>query len=133
MDILLKNKQKNQVKFGKLGFSFTTLFFGIFVSLFRRDWKVFLPLFILYMSALYFTPIQIITVDGFTSLQMVSDGTLYAQLNGLYTFIVNILGAFFYNRLYTQGLVNKGYLPVSLEAEALLQAHHIKLPYSEQE
>ncbi|MGL4562936.1 MAG: hypothetical protein ACRCVW_03680 [Brevinema sp.] len=129
MQILLKHTEKNKVKFAKLGFSFTTLFFGIFVLLFRKDWKLFLPLFLIYLSGLYFTPFQIITIDGFTSLQILSENSeIYTKINAFLTFFVNVLGSLFYNKIYTQGLINHGFLPVSPEGEALLLAKGIKLP-----
>lgn len=39
MTILLKSKYSSDVKEVKMGFSWTTLFFGIFVPLIRGDWK----------------------------------------------------------------------------------------------
>ncbi|MGL4394703.1 MAG: hypothetical protein ACRCS8_05715 [Brevinema sp.] len=127
MQIILKNRSNHQVKFAKLGFSFTTLFFGIFVPLVRGDWKIFLPLFAIYLSGLYFTPFQIVTIDGFTSIQVLSENSeIYTQINAFLTFVVNILGSLFYNKIYTQALVNKGFLPVSPEGEAFMLAKRIK-------
>ncbi|MGL4560999.1 MAG: hypothetical protein ACRCV0_01750, partial [Brevinema sp.] len=92
-------------------------------------WKLFLPLFLIYLSGLYFTPFQIITIDGFTSLQILSENSeIYTKINAFLTFFVNVLGSLFYNKIYTQGLINRGFLPVSPEGEALLLAKGIKLP-----
>lgn len=40
MKIVLTNKQREAVRV-KVGFSWTTLFFGCFVPIFRKDWKYF--------------------------------------------------------------------------------------------
>lgn len=95
--LVLKNKKNNSIKLGILGFSWTTLFFGGFVPFFRGDWKTFLILLICYIF------------------------TLSNSLNVLYSFVVHILGAFFYNRIYTQYLVNQGYVPMNEEGITLLK------------
>lgn len=47
MFVNLRHSTTNQVKTAKLGFSWTFFFFGIFVPLFRSDWKWFVLGFIL--------------------------------------------------------------------------------------
>jgi len=48
--ITLKNERTGQIRRVPEGFSWTTLFFGIFVPLFRGDWKYF---FITMLLALF--------------------------------------------------------------------------------
>ena len=83
----MKIRVKNNIgktKEIKIGFSWSTFFFGVFVPLFRGDWKWFLI---------------IIGID------------LALTITGL-IFIMPLLMlglAFFYNRLYAKDLYNKGY------------------------
>lgn len=128
MKIFLKHKNKNKVKTSVLGFSWTTFFFGLFVPLFRKDFKMFLPFFLIYMSLFYFAPYNYSMIDGMISFEILDDSGIYSKLSTIFYFMVNILGAFFYNKLYTQGLVNKGFYPISGEGTAILQAYGIKLP-----
>ncbi|NEZ47481.1 hypothetical protein FDF74_09785 [Clostridium niameyense] len=46
MNVNLKNKKTNQLIQAKVGFSWTTFFFGFFPALFRGDWKWALIMFI---------------------------------------------------------------------------------------
>ena len=83
----MKIRVKNDIgktKEIKIGFSWSTFFFGVFVPLFRGDWKWFLI---------------IIGID------------LALTITGL-IFIMPLLMlglAFFYNRLHAKDLYNKGY------------------------
>lgn len=83
----MKIRVKNDIgktKEIKIGFSWSTFFFGVFVPLFRGDWKWFLI---------------VIGID------------LALTITGL-IFIMPLLMlglAFFYNRLYAKDLYNKGY------------------------
>lgn len=68
----------------KVGFSWTALFFGVFVPIVRGDMK---------WAAIY----------GLGSV------ILAAMTGGLSTFVTNILFAAFYNQLYLDELLDKGY------------------------
>ena len=89
----MKIRVKNDIgktKEIKIGFSWSTFFFGVFVPLFRGDWKWFLI---------------IIGID------------LALTITGL-IFIMPLLMlglAFFYNRLYAKDLYNKGYRGLTSE------------------
>ena len=130
--LFLKKQGKNDVKIGVLGFSWTTFFFGMFVPLLRKDFKVFLPLFLLYMgfgaAVFYMMPYTFSEIDGERVLQMTDDLGLYNAFSTAFYFIINIVGAFIYNKIYTQALVNKGYYPVASEGTATLKAYGIKFP-----
>lgn len=83
MKIKVKN-QYNDVKEIKLGFSWTTIFFGILVPLFRLDWK----------TVLVYLAVSVLGwFLGFSSLMTI--------------FIV--VFAFFYNKLYATQLFENGY------------------------
>ncbi len=128
MVIFLKNPKNGKIKKGILGFSFTTFFFGAFVPLFRGDFKMFFPIFLLYAVGLYFMPYTYTNIDGFYSFQIDNSFWLYNAFSSAYYFLINICGAFFYNKIYTQGLVKKGYIPMSEESRAILYSKGIKLP-----
>ena len=77
--INLKHKDTGQVKQVKLGFSWTTFFFGFLVPLFRGDVKWFLIMLLL----------DVVTAK-------------------LASFVVM---DFMYNKIYINGLLEKGYIP----------------------
>ena len=76
----------------KLGFSWTMFFFGVFVPLFRGDWKWFL--IILGIDV-------VLTITGL-----------------IFIMPFLMLGlSFFYNRLYAKDLYDNGYRGLTLEEE----------------
>lgn len=81
--IELRNRN-GVVKKAPQGFSWTVFFFGLFVPLFRKDWKFFLIMF---------------------ALNLVIGAITY----GLGAFIVNLIVAIKYNEWYLEGLQNEGY------------------------
>ena len=76
----------------KLGFSWTTFFFGFFVTLVRGDWKWFL--------ILLGTEV-VLTVTGLI-------GFMPVLMIGF---------SFFYNKLYAKDLYDKGYRGLTLEED----------------
>lgn len=130
--LFLKKKGENNIKIGVVGFSWTTFFFGLFVPLFRRDFKLFLSLFLVYIGIWFIIasqmPYSFSDMGGMKSLEMTDDVGMYSMFSTAFYYIVNVFGAFVYNKMYTQGLVNKGYYPVASEGTQLLKAYGIKLP-----
>lgn len=86
MIINLVNPETNARKKAKLGFSWTTFFFGFFPAVFREDWK---------WAAIIFLVEMVVTVP-----------TL-----GFGFSVVGIIFSFFYNRLYVNDLLAKGFRP----------------------
>ncbi|SES08212.1 hypothetical protein [Salipaludibacillus aurantiacus] len=84
----------------KLGFSWTTFFFGFFPALFRGDLKWAAIMFITAAVAAFFTL-------------------------GFGAWIPGIIFSFVYNKLYIKDLLEKGYHPASDEAKAELQSRGI--------
>lgn len=74
------------VKQVKKGFSWTFFFFGLFVPLIRGDLKWAVIMFLLQ------------SVIGFFTL-------------GIGAFVVSLIFAFIYNKIYIKGLLEKGYRP----------------------
>ncbi|MFD3271099.1 DUF2628 domain-containing protein [Paenibacillus dendritiformis] len=99
MHVQLVNAQ-GAAKNVKLGFSWTTFFFGFFPALFRGDLK---------WAAIMF---------------------ICACLIGLFTlglgaWIPGIIFSFIYNKMYIREMMEKGYRPANAETEAALQAKGI--------
>lgn len=85
----------------KAGFSWTTFFFGFFVPLIRGDFK---------WAAIFFVLAVFI-------------GIFTMGIGGL---IVGIVFAFKYNMLYTKELIEKGYLPDSIDSKRYLAGKGIQ-------
>lgn len=91
----MKIKVINEIGKGKeitIGFSWTMFFFGLFVPLFRSDWKWFLILLV--VNVIFFP-------TG-------------------YPFIPALIFCFFYNKLYARDLYNAGYRGMSAADERIL-------------
>lgn len=82
--ILMINKSTGIQKDGFYGYSWTTLFFGPFVPLFRADFLTFVGYFIV----------------------IVFVGVITAGIGGFFCFLI---WSFFYNSYYTKKLLEKGY------------------------
>ncbi|MBB1063774.1 DUF2628 domain-containing protein [Limosilactobacillus fastidiosus] len=95
MRVNLKNPNTHQLKQVKVGFSWTTFFFGFWPALFRGDWKWF--------------GIQLIIVIFVACFTF-----------GLGTGIVGIVFSFFYNKLYINDLLESGYVPNDKTSEDIL-------------
>lgn len=82
--VMMKNNNTDEVKTTYVGFSWTTLFFGSFPALFRLDFKYFLIQLVVHIALLCIFPL----LDIAFSIAM----------------------AFLYNKLYTEDLLNKGFI-----------------------
>lgn len=82
--VKMKHKESGLVKNGFYGFSWTTLFFGMFPALFRGDFITF--------------------IGGFAVLAIVGFFTL-----GIGAAIAMLVWAFLYNKYYTRKLLERGY------------------------
>lgn len=82
--VMLKHKQSGILKRGFYGFSWTTLFFGMFPALFRGDFITF--------------------IGGFVVLALLGALTM-----GIGSIIAMIVWAFMYNKYYTRKLLENGY------------------------
>ena len=94
----MKIKVKNdlgQAKEIKIGFSWTVFFWGLWVPLFRTDWKHFF-IFLVVTSVLTFIGMPYVTP------------------------FVMLVVAFIYNKLYASDLYQKGYRGLTPEEEEIL-------------
>ncbi|WP_077306474.1 hypothetical protein [Terribacillus halophilus] len=99
MKAVLKNSG-GLTKQVKVGFSWTTFFFGFLTPLFRGDlkWAIILIL------------IEAV-VGSFTF--------------GIGSFVTGIVFSFVYNKIYIKELIEKGYQPADQESRALLEEQDI--------
>lgn len=84
--ILIKD-EAHDAREAPIGFSWTVLFFGLFVPLLREDWKWFVVMLLLTM---FLGPVVV---------------------------LYNAAMAILYNRIFFRGLIKKGYKMVEIEAE----------------
>lgn len=97
MAIKMKLQKDNIIKEGFLGFSWTILFFGFWVPLFRKDYLISLGMLVIQLLFSY------METSGF--------------------FWIGIILSFFYNKIYTESLIKKGFRPIDKEnAEMLKEA-----------
>ncbi len=82
--IMLKHRQSGLVKTGFYGFSWTTLFFGMFPALFRGDFVTFIGGFF------------VLAILGIVSF-------------GIGAVLAMLIWAFIYNKYYTRRLLEQGY------------------------
>ncbi|MBS4196436.1 DUF2628 domain-containing protein [Lederbergia citri] len=99
MKAVLKNSG-GVTKEVKIGFSWTTFFFGFFPALFRGDLKWAAIMFIISAA-----------VGAFTF--------------GLGAWIPGIVFSFVYNKIYIKELIEKGYQPANDETRNLLESNQI--------
>ncbi|WP_199756189.1 hypothetical protein [Candidatus Pantoea deserta] len=100
--ITMENPQTGETTSGFYGFSWTTLFFGAFPALFRKDFITFIGLFV------------ILIILAFVSL-------------GIAPFFVMLIWSFMYNKYYTTGLLKKGFVFSATHTENELAAGRLGL------
>ncbi|WP_395318586.1 hypothetical protein [Fructilactobacillus frigidiflavus] len=98
MKISLVNPTTNQIKRAKIGFSWTTFFFGFWPALFRGNWLWFLVMLV---------------AETLFGLKTYAFGSL----------IVGIIFAFIYNKLYINGLLNNGWVAADAYSNQALISH----------
>ncbi|WLV24477.1 DUF2628 domain-containing protein [Aciduricibacillus chroicocephali] len=99
MKAILRNKD-NFVKEVKVGFSWTTFFFGFFPALIRGDLKWAAIIFIVTLSVGFFTV-------------------------GIGGWVTSLVFAISYNKIYTKNLLKKGYEPADEKSRKLLEDREI--------
>lgn len=100
--ITMENPQTGETISGFYGYSWTTLFFGAFPALFRKDFLTFIGVF------------AILIILAFVSL-------------GIAPFFVMFIWSFMYNKYYTTGLLKKGFIFAATHTENELAAGRLGL------
>ncbi|MEO2207890.1 DUF2628 domain-containing protein [Paenibacillus pabuli] len=102
MHIFLQNSA-GVTKNVKVGFSWTTLFFGFLPALFRGDLKWAVIMFLIAAAIGVFT-------------------------FGFGAWVSGIVFSFVYNKIYIKELLEKGYRPANAESQAVLERTQIVAP-----
>ncbi|MET3196768.1 DUF2628 domain-containing protein [Bacillus sp. OAE603] len=95
MKVLLKTSG-GLTKQVKVGFSWTTFFFGFLPALFRGDLK-------------------------WAVIMLIIEAVLGSFTLGIGAFVAGIVFSFIYNKIYIRELIEKGYQPANDESRALLE------------
>ncbi|WP_462410686.1 DUF2628 domain-containing protein [Neobacillus sp. Marseille-QA0830] len=99
MKAVLKNSG-GLTKEVKVGFSWTTFFFGFFPALFRGDLK-------------------------WAVIQVVIELVLGSFTLGIGAWVSGVVFSFVYNKIYIKELIEKGYQPADEQSKALLESQQI--------
>lgn len=111
-EVFLRNAI-GKIKKGRVGFSWTVLFFGAFVPLLRGDFVWFLIMFFVnFMSVL--------------ASHAIYNSENAAIATSLIFLIIQLFFCFKYNQFYTQKLVEKGFLPVDETGKIILQEYGVR-------
>ncbi|MDG0809075.1 DUF2628 domain-containing protein [Cohnella rhizosphaerae] len=95
MRVRLRN-EAGGIKEAKVGFSWTTFFFGFFPALFRGDLK-------------------------WAAIMFVASAAVGAFTLGFGAWVPGIIFSFIYNKMYIKELLEKGYRPADEHAQSVLR------------
>ncbi|MFC3847542.1 hypothetical protein ACFOPX_03185 [Helicobacter baculiformis] len=107
--VVLRN-EAGESKVCKVGFSWTILFFGIFVPLLRKDWKWCVIFLVFVAIGVYF----------YTTYP---DGDMAGRFLGRIPMFFDLIMAFVYNKIYINGLLSNGYTPLEEADRNILNLH----------
>lgn len=105
--IYLKNPESAKIKKAPIGFSWTVLFFGFWIPLFRGDLKNALILFFVTVSLLF------LNFAFYYVLLTSTPSSIYLTiivLMSMILVIIHLFYAFKYNKMFVKGLISKGFV-----------------------
>lgn len=130
-EIFLKN-DSGVIKSSYVGFSWTVFFFGFFAPLLRGDFIWSLIMAIMGIGGVIILNHSIMGTDLFVSTAAGGQYSLDSLNLDLFDFItiiillgVQLYFCFFYNKFYTQSLINRGFYPADNVSELLLKKYRI--------
>ena len=135
MSVKVKLEKNGYIKNGFTGFSWTTIFFGFWVPLFRLKLKDFLMFFIffgfkIFVFYLFFYQISKNIYFPFLS----SYATLIPSILFVVIFSAEIWIAYYYNKYYTENLLADGFRTMDGdEYSAAILKNYTYLPYTDEE
>jgi len=104
--IMMENPKTGEIVTGFYGYSWTTLLFGAFPSLFRKDFMTFIGVFVVACIISFLT----------------------MGIGGLF---ISIVWSFMYNKYYTTNLLRKGFKFAGTPTENEMAARSLKLRLNE--
>ncbi len=130
-NVYLVNKESGDVKKADFGYSFTTLFFGYWIPLFRKDYKLAGLMFLLVVLELLSVNYSFFQAVLATDNPMQVYGGDFTKLAGrllMPSFTVSsIVFGFIVNKRYIKQLLSKGYVPKT-EADRMIFEKKLKMP-----
>ncbi len=105
---------------GYVGFSWTMFFFGFWVPLVRKDYKIAIILMTGRLLSEFFERIFLITPllsEAFGRV-ITLDNEFWFTI-GRFWFIINLINCFWYNKYYTKNLIKKGFVPETEDGKKL--------------
>ena len=82
-ELILKNPRTDKLKAVPLGYSWTVMFFGFFVPLWRKDWKYSLIFFLIYaLSIGSLTPVMAYYYNRLYALELLRRGYKLFNIQG---------------------------------------------------
>ena len=135
MSVKVKLEKNGYIKNGFTGFSWTTIFFGFWVPLFRLKLKDFLMFFIffgfkIFTFYLFFHQISKNIYFPF----LFSYATLIPSILFVVMFSAEIWIAYYYNKYYTENLLADGFRTMDGdEYSAAILKNYTYLPYTDEE
>ena len=135
MSVKVKLEKNGYIKNGFTGFSWTTIFFGFWVPLFRLKLKDFLMFFLffgfkIFTFYLFFYQISKNIYFPFLS----SYATLIPSILFVVIFSAEIWIAYYYNKYYTENLLADGFRTMDVdEYSAAILKNYTYLPYTDGE
>lgn len=130
MAVKIKLEKDGFIKDGFVGYSWTSLFFSVWVPAFRLDFDGFIIFFIIYLTetilSFFITKTIIYAQNGYSLLSV-----LILQFS---FYIVNCVVGFLYNRYYTQKMLKNGWILLENDdySSAILKGYRY-LDYTESE
>ncbi|WP_405349439.1 hypothetical protein KST13_02625 [Fusobacterium animalis] len=135
MSVKVKLEKNGYIKNGFTGFSWTTIFFGFWVPLFRLKLKDFLMFFIFFgfkIFTFYLFFLQMSKNIYFPFLS--SYATLIPSILFVVIFSAEIWIAYYYNKYYTENLLADGFRTMDGdEYSAAILKNYTYLPYTDEE
>lgn len=134
MSVKVKLEKNGYIKNGFTGFSWTTIFFGFWVPLFRLKLKDFLMFFIFLVSK-YLLFIYFLQMSKNVYFQFYASYTaLIPSILFVVIFSAEIWIAYYYNKYYTENLLADGFRTMDGdEYSAAILKNYTYLPYTDEE
>ena len=135
MAIKIKLEKDGFIKDGFVGYSYTTAYLDFWVPAFRLDFSAFVFFFGIYMLEKFLSEFfEIYSILNYYSIE--NTWLLYIFNTGvpIFSFLIALFIAFFYNKYYTKKMLKEGWKPLENDeySNAILKGYHY-LDYTDAE